>query len=244
MVKSSMQKISIGNQTLGERPLIAVPLTDRALSSGVSPDDADIIEIRVDMFSDLTKDYVTDCVRKIREKFQKPVITTIRWFNEGGAVDMTDKERLNLYKAVMEYTDAADIEIKSEIFGSVIKAGRRKKKTIIGSFHNFINTPEFDDFPAIVERGKSFKADIIKIAVMPRNAEDLRTITRVTLKYYNQGIITVGMGELGMASRIYLPLIGSLLAFASLETATAPGQLSLAEMKRFLSAADGDEETL
>lgn len=229
---------------LGEHPLIAVPVTDKALSSDVSPDGADILEVRVDMFSDLSHDYVSSCIQKAKEKFQKPLITTVRRVEEGGAVSIPDKERLDLYKAAMEYTDAVDIEINSEIYGSVIKQAHKKKKTIIGSFHDFHKTPGIDELIRIAEKGKSFKADIVKVAVMPHNPEDLRNLTAITLKFYDQGIITIGMGQLGMASRIFLPLIGSLITFASLEQETAPGQLSLEEMDRFFSAIKDAEHPL
>lgn len=236
-----MQEIMVGAVHLGEHPLIAVPLTDKALSINIEPVGADILEIRVDMFSDLSYDYVSSRIQKAKEKFHKPLITTIRRSEEGGAAAIPEKDRLDLFKAVMDYTDAVDIEINSEIFGSVIKQAHKKKKTIIGSFHDFHKTPGIDELIRIVEKGRSFKADIVKIAVMPHHPDDLRNLTALTLKYYDQGIITIGMGALGMTSRIFLPLIGSLITFASLETETAPGQLSLDEMNRFFSAAGESE---
>jgi len=239
-----MQNISIGNIRLGERPLIAVPMTDKSLEADISADDADLIEVRVDMFSDLSKEYVIDHIRKIKEKFGKPVITTIRWYHEGGAVEMEDKERKKLYKEIAEHSDAIDVEISSDVFGGALKAGRKKKKPVIASFHDFTGTPDLSFMAELVRKAKSFKADIVKIAVMPRDAEDLRTLTRFTLDHHDEGIIAIAMGELGMMSRTFLPMIGSLITFASLDTVSAPGQLSLAEMKRFLSVLEQDYESL
>jgi len=230
-----MQDISIGNIKLGERPLVAVPLTDKSLESDLSAADADLIEIRVDMFSDLSKGYVIDHINKIKDKFGKPVITTIRWYHEGGAVEMEE---------IAEYTDAIDVELSSDVFGGALKAGRKKKKPVIASFHDFTGTPDLSTLSNLIKKAKSFKADIVKVAVMPRDAGDLRTITRFTLDHYDDAIIAIAMGELGMMSRAFLPMIGSLITFASLDTVTAPGQMSLAEMKKFLSVMDHDYEAL
>lgn len=239
-----MQNIFIGNIRLGERPLIAVPLTDKSVEADLSADDADLVEIRVDMFTDLSKEYVIDHIKKIKEKFGKPVITTIRWYHEGGAVEMEEKARNKLYKEIAEYADAIDVEISSDVFGGALKAGRKRKKPVIASFHDFTGTPDLSTLSDLVKKAKSFKADIVKVAVMPRDADDLRTITRFTLDHHDDAIIAIAMGELGMMSRAFLPMIGSLITFASLDTVTAPGQLSLTEMKKFLSVTEQEYEAL
>jgi 3-dehydroquinate dehydratase-1 len=44
-------------------------------------------------------------------------------------------------------------------------------------------------------------------------------------------MIVLGMGHLGKLSRVISPLLGAYLTFASLNTPTAPGQLSLQELQ-------------
>lgn len=230
-----MHDIKLGHLTTADFPLIAVPLIDKSLSSDLNIDDADAIELRVDMFDILSESYVVDIINQAKERFSKPVITTIRSFNEGGAVEIDDKTRKKLFKAIMKHTDAVDIEINSEIFNGVVKLARKNNKMSIGSFHDFIRTPEPDKLAAVIKKGKSFKADVVKIAVMPNNMQDLRTITDITIRHSDVGLITIAMGELGMASRVCFPMIGSLLTFATLDVKTAPGQLSLSQIKEFLS---------
>lgn len=230
-----MQRRSIGPIVTGEHPLIVVPVTDRVLSSDATPTDADIIEVRVDMFSDVTTDGVVRAVVAIRDKFGKPAIVTVRRSEEGGALLLSDDERLAIFQSLVDHCDAIDIEINSAIFGSVVALAQRHRKAVLASFHDFSGTPQMTELIGIVEKGRSFLADIVKIAVMPKNRHDLQTLTSLTLKYYDQGIITIGMGLLGMSSRIYLPMIGSLMAYASLDEETAPGQLSLPEMRRAFS---------
>jgi len=235
-----MPVVRIGEVTTGARPLIAVPLTDREVRGEAEPEAADIIELRVDMFENLTAEYVAHVVEMARERFSKPLITTVRSYSEGGAVKIEDRKRKELFKAIIDLTDAVDIEIESDIFGGIVRLARKRGKTSIASFHDFSATPGIDELSGIIRKGKSFRADIVKIAVMPNSMGDLRVITDLTLRYHEQGIITIAMGELGMASRIFLPMIGSLITFASLDISTAPGQLSIHRMKEFFSVLEGD----
>ncbi|UCG78279.1 MAG: type I 3-dehydroquinate dehydratase [Nitrospirota bacterium] len=230
-----MPDIRIGAFERSDFPLIAVPLTDRSLSSELNLDNADIIEMRVDMFEEHSEKHVVHTLLKAKEMFDKPLIATIRSISEGGAVEIDDKTRKKLFKSLIKHTDAVDIEINSEIFSSTVKLARKNNKLSIGSFHDFIRTPDASELEEAIKRGRSFKADIVKIAVMPNSMDDLQTITDMTLKHSKDGIISIAMGELGMASRIFLPMIGSLITFASIDVESAPGQLSLRKMKEFLS---------
>ncbi|GBD99811.1 3-dehydroquinate dehydratase [bacterium BMS3Abin07] len=241
MIKLHMQNLNIGNITVGKYPLIAVPLTDAEVISATDVSGTDIIELRVDMFRNQTVDYVKDIFIRARENLKKPIIATIRSESEGGAVPISDRDRKSIFKSIIDLTDAVDIEIRSEIYGSIVNLARKHRKPSIGSFHDFNATPSSKELSEIVKRGKSFRADIVKIAVMPDGPDDLRTITDITLKFHDQGIITISMGELGMTSRIYLPFIGSLLTFATLDVTTAPGQISLEKMKEFFSVLREDE---
>ena len=236
-----MQDLKIGELTAFDFPLIAVPLVDKSLTPELNVDDADVIEMRVDMFDDISEKYIVETLIKVKEQLNKPIITTIRRFSEGGATEIDDKARKKLFKAVIKHTDAVDIEINSEIFNNIVKLARKNKKMSIGSFHDFIRTPNSDELEKVIKRGKSFKADVIKIAVMPNNIQDLRTITDFTLTHSDVGLITIAMGELGMSSRVFFPMIGSLLTFATLDVTTAPGQLSLSKIKEFLSVLRDQE---
>lgn len=230
-----MKELALGTYTEYDFPLIAVPLIDTSLTPELNVDDADVIELRVDMFSDVEEKYVVNTHIRAKEQLNKPIITTIRSVSEGGATEIDDKTRKKLFKAVIKYTDAVDIEINSEIFNSTVKLARKNKKLSIGSFHDFIRTPNADELETVMKRGRSFKADVIKVAVMPNNIHDLKAITSFALNHPEDRMITIAMGELGMSSRIFFPMIGSLLTFATLDVATAPGQLSLSQIKEFLS---------
>ncbi len=229
-----MDKISIGNVLLGERPLISAPLTDISIDSLDSINGADLIELRIDMFSDLSLTHIMNTFNRTRERFNVPVIATCRSSREGGAAEISDKRRKKILETIITTADAIDIEIQSKIASSIISHARDHKKTAIASYHNFTETPSLAKLNEIYREGRQPGADIIKIAVMARTSDDLRVITELTLRYHNDAFITIAMGEVGMSTRIFFPMIGSLITYASLETKTAPGQLSITEVKRFL----------
>ncbi len=233
-----MSHIMIGNLILGKRPLTAVPLTDKGVTSIDSIEGADIIELRIDMFSDISIPHIKNIFIKAKERFNAPIIATCRAKQEGGAIDLSEDKRAEIISAVITITDSIDIEMHSVIAEKIINKAKENNKTSIVSYHNFSETPPLSKLSDLFNKGNGMDADIVKIAVMPNSPEDLRVITEFTLRYHDREIITIAMGDIGMASRIYLPMIGSLFTFASLEAETAPGQLHIKEIKRFLKSTD------
>jgi 3-dehydroquinate dehydratase-1 len=235
-----MMNLKLGNLTLGAHPLIVVPLTDGDVESLDSLEGADAAELRLDMFLNPAD---AEGARKIialaAEKFRVPLIATFRRKEEGGAADVTEDTRLSMLEAAAGMNDVAalDVEIHSPIAAQVMRFAGRSAKLSIASYHNFKETPPIMFLDTTSVRGWAMNADVIKIAVMPRTAEDLRTLTKFTLRHYRRGIVTIAMGSLGASSRLYLPLIGSLMTFASIKTQSAPGQLTVAEVRRFLARA-------
>jgi len=52
--------------------------------------------------------------------------------------------------------------------------------------------------------------------------------------YPEQAIIMIAMGSLGMISRLSGEIFGSAITFASVRNASAPGQISVTDMKSIL----------
>ena len=228
-----MKEIYIGNIRLRDKVICVIPLTDDDVFTMDCPIGADMIELRIDMFNDVSINKIIETFNQARIKFNLPIIATIRSIKEGGTGSLTDGQRIDIYSAIIDLTDAVDIEINSSIVKEIIALSKKHKKTSIASFHDFKQTPNLTFLEEIHNKGRENSCDIIKIAVTPNNFNDLRTITEFTLKYWDKGIVTIAMGQLGRSSRLYLPLIGSLFTFATVKTTSAPGQLSLKEMRQF-----------
>lgn len=109
----------------------------------------------------------------------------------------------------------------------------------ITSFHDFRGTPR--DLRSVVKRLERAGGDTIKIATECRTiAESQRVLSCVRGK---RRVIAVPMSEVGLPARVLALGEGSALAYASTEEATAPGQLSLEEMKNLYRADRLNRET-
>lgn len=81
-------------------------------------------------------------------------------------------------------------------------------------------------------------ADLLKLAVMPQDAADVLTLLSATLemseKYAKQPVVTMSMGAKGAVSRLAGEVFGSAMTFGSAGVASAPGQVSVPELKMAL----------
>ncbi len=217
-----------------KKPLIAVPFTDKVSATDIrtaKKTGMDIAELRVDLFSSCEKKHVLAVFRRFKGI---PVIATIRSQKEGGAWAGSEKERLELFKAVMPLAKKADIELSSAvILKPVIAEAHRLKKTVIVSYHNFQKTPSKPALEAVLKKARAAGADIVKIAAMAKSRKDMRRLAEFTYIHAKGGLITLSMGKEGALSRIIFPSLGSILTFAHTGRSTAPGQWDLATTAYF-----------
>jgi 3-dehydroquinate dehydratase-1 len=225
----------IAHLDLNERSRIVIALRDgvdlqevtTAMDAG-----ADMIELRVDQFSSSTREAVLGEISRYQDI---PILATIRCGWEGGAWKGTEAQRLALYRDILPHVDAIDIELSAEeIVVDVIQAAREAGKVVLGSFHNFETTPSLAQLSAILNDGKQKGVDIIKVAAFCDSSLDLCTLTHFTAQHADENLVTIGMGPYGKGSRIFFPLLGSLLTYTFLGTPTAPGQLNLEDTLKYL----------
>jgi len=112
-----MNPLTIGSVTLGEIPRV-VAIVDEFLDShhiaGLEKTGADLLEIRCDL---LGSDIPSLCVfiDKIKKTTNFPCIGTVRETDENRA------KRMDIFKAVIPFVDAIDIEIDSSIARQVLR---------------------------------------------------------------------------------------------------------------------------
>lgn len=216
---------------LGEFPLVAGAVNDTDVTTAHQDllHAADILELRVDMFDIIDPDHVEEVFRKVRGRVNKPLIATIRDVAEGGRKEIPD--RASLYRAVVPLSDAVDVEVRNAgLLKEVKEWCVASRKLLIGSYHDFTATPEDSLLDEIVIRGKELGADIVKIAAMPKDREEVTRLMLYTLRNRGKGLITMSMGDVGLPSRIFSPLFGSLITYGYIGMPSAPGQLSAAEL--------------
>jgi len=103
---------------------------------------------------------------------------------------------------------------------------------VLVSFHDFRRTPP--NLSAMALRLERSGADAIKIAAECRSIQDAVRLLKLARGRKNR--VIVPMGEMGQAARVLALREGSALAYAPIETPTAPGQTSLQEFTRMVRA--------
>jgi 3-dehydroquinate dehydratase/shikimate dehydrogenase len=116
-------------------------------------------------------------------------------------------------------------------------ASRRRRDLrparVMVSFHDFRRTPR--NLFAVAQRLERSGGDAIKIAAECRSIQDAARLLELARGRKNR--VIVPMGEMGQAARVLALREGSALAYAPIETPTAPGQTSLEEFAHLVRAS-------
>ena len=221
---------------------IVVPIMPRNLADVAAIDlerltDADIREWRADF---LPKEDILKVAPAVFEKFVgRELIFTLRTTSEGGNIDLSDQEYVALIKevAALYHPDFIDFEYYSHkaVFEEMLDF-----PNLVLSYHNFEETPE--NFLEIMSELTTLSPAVVKMAVMPETEQDVLDVMNYTrgFKTLNTGqaYATMSMGDLGILSRLAGRITGSCWTFASLDEASAPGQIPLATLKKFLEVLE------
>ena len=214
----------LGDLDLGPIPRIAAAATDRDLADGGWAALSDCIELRVDEFRDPTPAGVAAACDAAR-RLGKPILGTVRWRAEGGAGALSDAQRRALYEILAPRVDAIDVELRSPLCDDIVGLARRHGRLAIVSAHDFETTPsEATLHERLADGGR--RGDVVKIAAQARTPADLTRLVDL-LRRPGPPRIVIGMGAEGAASRVFFPLLGSLLTYSFAGAPTAPGQLGL-----------------
>jgi 3-dehydroquinate dehydratase/shikimate dehydrogenase len=115
----------------------------------------------------------------------------------------------------------------------------RKHAKVIVSFHDFRRTPR--SLNSIVRRLERCGGDAIKIATQCNSIAD--SVHVLALTKGRRNVVAVPMGDAGLPARVLALRHGSALAYAAVGEKTAPGQLTLEEMKYLYRADKLDRRT-
>jgi 3-dehydroquinate dehydratase/shikimate dehydrogenase len=121
-----------------------------------------------------------------------------------------------------------DVEIETaETFEPKVLRRALAPARLLLSAHDFRGLPR--GLARLAGRLRRRDADAVKIAAACATWKQVCRL--LTLARNRQDVVTIPMGETGDAARILALREGSALAYATLDRATAPGQLSLAAMR-------------
>ena len=243
MLKVKNKNIGVG------KPLVCISVMDENKDAIVQEvkrlveNGAEMIEWRVDAFEGVRSPNAVREVLKEIAPFIKDVILvfTFRSKEQGGQCSLDDEKVYDLHQVAAEskivdfidieyfYTENADVEVYEL---------QRMGAKVITSHHDFHETPSADVLFMLLEQMKHSNADIVKLAVMPQNADDVIRLLSETShfhkRYPKQPLITMSMGKLGMMSRISGEVFGSCVTFGAGKNASAPGQIEMAKLEEIL----------
>ena len=231
--------IKIGKISLGARPAIVVTVSgkeSRLLLKKAKRLGARIFELRIDRFPSLKENFILKKIRFYRG-LGLPLIATIRRREEGGGRRIPEAKRLELFKKVLPWVEAVDLELASKkIIRALTPLAHRKGKRVIVSYHNFKGTPSDGTLRSTIEKGKRAGADLVKIAVTPKKEGDVGRLLLLTHRNKGRGIVSIAMGAKGQVTRFLAPLFGSPLTYSFAGRPQAPGQLRVDKLAKKLKS--------
>jgi 3-dehydroquinate dehydratase-1 len=219
--------VRLGDLELGPLPRLAATVSDRELGDTGWAALVDVIEVRLDQLSSPSAERAAAVCTALRA-LGKPLVATVRWSAEGGATGLDDSERRALYARVAPCVDGLDIELRSPLCDEIVSLARKHGRLAIVSHHDFRGTPAAAALQSLLAEGR--RGDVVKVATTAAEPTALRRLLDLLLLPDDRPRIVIGMGEVGAASRVFFPLLGSVLTYGFVGAPMAPGQLSLAEL--------------
>ncbi len=127
-----------------------------------------------------TKDLET-AYAVIRRHFKDvPLLTTVRTKSQGGAHKTPGGEYVSLLSLIIRshWADVLDVEYGHEVLDTkvLIKQAHEQGIPVLMSYHKFQRAMSETELIDTYENMASFKADILKIAVMPRVPRDTASL--------------------------------------------------------------------
>ena len=206
---------------------IVVPIMPKSLSEIAELDvtqyaAADLIEWRADF---MPKADLKQAARDIKAQFSnQEVIFTYRTEDKVESI-ISEADYAALVRQFSSDFTYIDLEILK--FPSLVLP-----ENAVVSYHDFTQIPQ--DLPDILAKMAASGAKTVKFAGMPQKQSDVLRLMTETLRFSEAHsdltLVTMAMGELGEITRVAGDYFGSSWTFASVAAASAPGQLSLAEM--------------
>jgi 3-dehydroquinate dehydratase/shikimate dehydrogenase len=201
---------------------------------------AEMLELRTDYLENLSVDLVKNFISQVRAATSRPIpiIVTCRDQRQGGARPYSQHMRIDVLAAALK-AGAEFIDVEFESFFRTenqekirVALSQSTKGRLIVSAHNF--STKFESIKKIYRSILTLYPVVIpKLVYTANHINDC--FEAFDLLYQTGGErIVFCMGEAGIISRILAKKLGSFLTFASVneQSATAPGQLTIEQLKK------------
>jgi 3-dehydroquinate dehydratase/shikimate dehydrogenase len=200
---------------------------------------AEMLELRIDYIEGLCVDLVNKLVGNLKNTKGKqlPVIVTCRDKRQGGVIDYSVRLRLEVLIAALKAgADFIDLEYDNFLTTEHQEKIRRalsqsSKGRLILSVHNF--ETKFADINKLFRSISTIcPGTIPKLVYTANHINDCFEAFDLLHRTSGDRIVFC-MGQAGLISRILANKLGSFVTFASIDadSATAPGQLNISELR-------------
>ena len=182
-----------------------------------------------------------DCLGGAIPHAKVPWIVTARHPSEGGKNAMSAAARRDILSKLLPQASIVDIEVRSlASLHPVVRQANESRMPVLASFHDFKKTPSLARLREVIRQAQDQGADAVKIAThtaVPSDVArllDLFSSTRLPLA-------VMGMGPLGMSSRVLLGNCGSVLNYGWLHAPNVPGQWAARELGKIFRQCSGQD---
>lgn len=220
---------------------ISAPNPDQAadqISAAVAAD-AEMLELRADYLENLSVDMVENLVARVKNQavHPMPIIVTCRDKRQGGAISYPMQLRVEVLIGALK-TGAEFVDFEYENFLNTRSQERIRralslssKGRLILSAHNFQG--KFENITRLHRHILTVCPSAIPKLVCTANHINDCFDALDSLQRTSGERIVFCMGQAGLVSRILAKKLGSFVTFASIDeqTATAPGQLTIRQLK-------------
>ena len=170
-------------------------------------------------------------IQQLFSQSDVPLIATCRMAEEPGAPEILERA----IKAGAKYVDL-EMEAPAAVGRRIRQACQQWGTVLIRSYHNYEFTPPLPVLESIVERARTFGAEIVKVAAMASSEADNGVVSALYNNSEPGSLVAFCMGDAGRQSRLEALRLGAPFTYAcpNEEDATAPGQWTWSAMKEAL----------
>ncbi|OAA44366.1 pentafunctional AROM polypeptide [Metarhizium rileyi] len=198
---------------------------------------SDVVEIRIDLLDDWSREAVIEQLSLLRLVSKLPIIFTVRTVSQGGRFpDAASDRRYDLYRLALRLgVEYLDVEVTStdEILQEL--AETRRNTLIIGSHHDPAGSLSWKNASWVPFYNRALQyGNVIKLVGNAKSLQDnfdLATFKSSMMASHKTPMIAINMGSAGQLSRIINGLLTP-VSHPDLPFKAAPGQLSAAEIRR------------
>jgi len=244
------ESISIKRHHIGSgRPVVCVPIVETEaeavlqMAKKLHSNRVEMIEWRIDWFDGYQDmEQTLTVLKKLGSLLEHSILLcTYRSKAQGGEGLLTGEAYKNLLFQIAKSQMADIIDVEFFMLDDAKKTIEELKNAnicVLASDHDFHKTPTIENMKEKLIGMYEAGADIEKLAVMPKDEEDVLNLLSATL-YMKKNIpgsrvVTMAMDSTGVITRLSGEIFGSCVTFASFQKSSAPGQMEISDVTLIL----------